>query len=777
MNNNRVNVTIFSEHKYSSQLKDLCVNNYRTKLLMTLAKDGWVLSCFAFCRQLRIIALIAAFFLQPITPLFAGQVVQDEIKNPKNGGGVILDEIKISKNGLATTYDIHFGLPLEYLKHFPRNFGEIVQIQLRLGSDTEREMRKEVREGGELLPPGGGESALVYVTYEEGVPGGPYLTLRFSHPVRFEIKPGKDSMSIAVTVFGDKTKSEKGQAQDQEGKTADQMMAKARQAITFGNNKGAIQLLRKIIRLPDHEHTQEANELLGLALERDGQIPRAIFEYRKYLKRFPEGEGANRVKQRLASLRELRARPKRKLRRTSIARARDSFMTFGRFTQAYSEYYVYRDLQGLAQSQQQELQQRLLSSYFSVKSRYRSDKRTILGVFDANHTYDFLAGKQDRQNEKISDGEIQRFYLDVDDRAYNVAGKFGRQSSRNGGVYGTFDGAVAGYRVTPQWLISAMAGNPIIRTYSDIKIYKKSFYGMKAEVTSENKQVGGNLFYVNQKVDGISDREAIGGDIRYARKGLSIFGLLDYDVSYKDLSLFDLRIGVNYTEANRLNLSFNRRHLLMTSRALEGMSITTIEELRNYLPEEEIRRIAEERTRKDDTFTIGNSYQINQYQQFNADVTIMRSSGSPQGVDPVKQAQLLVDPTLTLDPTVYSVPGTGNQFIYSLQWISSNTFKERDLYVVGLRRSQFSYYKDNTIFINARVPLTNQWWPGFRLSYSNRDSNTYGKRTTISPAIKINYRVNKAWSFDGDIGFDIVKDESMPNEVRTRARMAYNYIF
>jgi hypothetical protein len=193
------------------------------------------------------------------------------------------------------------------------------------------------------------------------------------------------------------------------------------------------------------------------------------------------------------------------------------------------------------------------------------------------------------------------------------------------------------------------------------------------------------------------------------------------------------------------------------------------------LPEDEIREIAEDRTRIDDTLTLGNSYQINEDQQLNADVTILRSSGSPGGIDPVKEAQKLIDPTI--DSTVYPVEATDSQFIYSLQWISSNTFIERDLYVVGLRRSQFTRYTENSMFVNARVPFATQWRPGFRLSYSSRDSESFGKRTTLSPSIKLNYRVNRSWSFDADIGVDIVKNELAPNEIRTRGRVAYNYIF
>ena len=713
--------------------------------------------------SLIISPLLLLMFSLVIQPVFAAQVV--------------LDEVGVTTSGGATTFTINFGLPLEYKKHFPRNVGEIVQIQLSLDKEdgAERVLHKEVREGGELLTNQDGESVLVYVTYEEGVPGGPYLTLRFTHPVRFDIRPGPNRMSVAIIVYDDQQDNEKSDdeaaSKDEAGKPVDLMMAKARQAITFGNNKGAIDLLRKIIRKKGHGHTQEANELLGLALERDKQIQRAKYEYRKYLKSYPEGEGSARVTQRLAALRAIRAKPRRKLRRSKRAKRRDKVMTFGRFTQAYSEYYVDRELEGLAEEIEQELQQRLLSSNFSLKSRYRSEDRTVFGVFNASQSHDFLAGTTGREDDDEDDYDIRRMYVDVDDHVYDIVGKVGRQSSRNGGVFGTFDGVVAGYRISPRWLVSAMAGKPIIRTYTDIDIYEKSFYGVKFDVTSEDKKFSNNIFFVQQEVDGILDRQAMGGDIRYAKKGLSIFGLLDYDLFYNDVSLFNVRVGWSYSESNKLNFSFNRRQLYTTSRALEGMSVNTIDELLNVISEKEIQRIAKERTRSNDTLTIGNSYQINKDQQFNVDVTILQSSGSPGGTDPVELAN--GDP----DPTIFPVEATGSQYIYSLQWISSNTFVERDLYVVGLRQSEFSRYTDTSAFVNARVPINKKWRSGFRLNMSSRESTTFGGRSTVSPLIKLNYRLSRAWSFDSEIGFDFVDNEDSPDEVRTRGRVAYNYTF
>ena len=708
----------------------------------------------------QLLLLLFAVVMQSVTPVFAAQVV--------------LDEVEVTTNGEVTTFTINFGLPLEYQKHFPRNIGEIVQIQLSLDKDddSDRVLHKEVREGGELLTPGGEESVLVYVTYEEGVPGGPYLTLRFTHPVRFDIRPGTNRMSVAIIVYDEKQDEKKsGDKTNSDGKVAksvDLMMAKARQSITFSNNKGAIDLLRKIIRKKDHGHTQEASELLGLALERDKQIPRAKYEYRKYLKSYPEGEGSVRVQQRLAALRAIRAKPRRKLRRSKRAKRRDKIMTFGRFTQAYSEYYVDRELEGLAEDIEQELQQRLLSSNFSLKSRYRSEDRTVFGVFNASHSRDFLAGTTGREDDDRDDSDIRRMYIDLDDHVYNIVGKVGRQSSRNGGVFGTFDGVVAGYRISPRWLASAMAGKPIIRTFTDVDIYEKSFYGVKFDVVSEDKKFSNNIFFVQQEVDGILDRQAIGGDIRYAKKGLSIFGLLDYDLFYNDLSLFNVRVGWSYSKSNKLNFSFNRRQLYMTSSALEGMSVNTIDELLDVMSEKEIQKIAKERTRNSDTLTIGNSYQINKDQQFNMDVTVLQSSGSPGGIDPLE-----VPP----NDTIFPVDPTGNQYIYSLQWISSNTFVERDLYVVGLRLSEFSRYTDTSVFVNARVPISKKWRSGFRLNVSSRESTTFGGRSTVSPLMKLNYRLSRAWSFDSEIGFDFVDNEESPDEVRTRGRVAYNYTF
>ena len=75
---------------------------------------------------------------------------------------------------------------------------------------------------------------------------------------------------------------------------------------------GAVRLYTKILQQPDNQYSQDSLEYLGLARERNGQLAQAKMVYRSYLERYPEGEGAARVKQRLAVLLTASKQPREK---------------------------------------------------------------------------------------------------------------------------------------------------------------------------------------------------------------------------------------------------------------------------------------------------------------------------------------------------------------------------------------------------------------------------------------------------------------------------------
>ncbi len=76
-------------------------------------------------------------------------------------------------------------------------------------------------------------------------------------------------------------------------------MDEARAAIKKGNFAQAIQLLTKAVNRAENQYSAEAQELLGVAHQKSGQLVEARSEYEDYLQRYPNSEGTERVRQRL----------------------------------------------------------------------------------------------------------------------------------------------------------------------------------------------------------------------------------------------------------------------------------------------------------------------------------------------------------------------------------------------------------------------------------------------------------------------------------------------
>jgi tetratricopeptide (TPR) repeat protein len=92
------------------------------------------------------------------------------------------------------------------------------------------------------------------------------------------------------------------------------MMEAIRHTITAGDYAKAVRLLEALLEEPENIYSKEALELLGLSRERNDQIAHAKGEYRLYLEKYPEGEDAERVWQRLLGLETAPMRPKKPMR-------------------------------------------------------------------------------------------------------------------------------------------------------------------------------------------------------------------------------------------------------------------------------------------------------------------------------------------------------------------------------------------------------------------------------------------------------------------------------
>ncbi|NOZ54720.1 MAG: hypothetical protein GXP08_16555 [Gammaproteobacteria bacterium] len=755
----------------------------------------------------------------------------------------VLQDIKITTKAGAIHVDFDLGVPLNYVKHFPQAVGEILQIQLSVTTELNREIHKEIRQGGDLAPPPGNEQLLIYVTYEEGVPGGPYLTLRFAKPVSFSVEAGDNPSKLTVVIRDDqeKTQEEREEVADASSPTPEvasegleisiktlqeqvfnqaeksekkldqkvaernqqqkstavrrkkpanvaknkvdvgQLLAKARQALTFGDNSGAIQLLRSIAAMPENEHTQDARELVGLALERSNQIPRAKFEYKKYLKIYKKGEGPVRVQQRLTALQSIISDKRKKLRRSTRSKKGSNYSVFGRWSQAYSTRFQQRRPENDDDVAEDIVLTRRTDSHLTIRGRYRTEERNVQAVFTGNHSYDLIDSTETEQR-------ISSLYLDYDafkDGYYTI---LGRQRVRNSGIFGRFDGVIGGYDVLPWMRTNVFFGTPV--EFNDDRDLDRRFWGLKLDIGKRNDPVNINVYLVDQTVDGFNDRNAVGAGFRYSDKEHTVFGLLDYDVLFNEVNLFNVRWGWKYFEKSRLNLSFNRRRLLFLTSALNSQPLgTSMSTLVSEFGEDDVRQLAEDRTSESDTITIGNNYQFNRDTQLNVDLSIFSSSGTVDRLDIARPVGCIrdngtsgIDSAACSIKPVFGAPGTSNQYTLSAQMIAGNLFAERDLYVFGLRLSSFDSYDDITLFSNARLPPINRWKPRPRLNLSYRDiteGQFLGTRIAIGPSVKVDYAWKKEWVFEFELGVEFVEysNVNIDDEVRQNIRIGYNYTF
>ncbi len=230
--------------------------------------------------------------------------------------GRVLEQVDVVALGDGARVSVRFGCPLRYSSHFPATGATELRISLVplpgcLPSDVV---------DSALRAPGGNAAGLGDVRLE---PAGTalMLTLTFSSPVDVAVRPLPDFMGLDIAVFN---QAAVARPRVQNRATAsmaplgppprvlpgaevlEKQWMEAKSAFDSGDNPAAVRLLTRLIEYPEHPRRAEAQELLGLARERNGQLAHAKAEYEEYLRRYPDGPAVGRVAQRLSALTTLR---------------------------------------------------------------------------------------------------------------------------------------------------------------------------------------------------------------------------------------------------------------------------------------------------------------------------------------------------------------------------------------------------------------------------------------------------------------------------------------
>jgi len=510
----------------------------------------------------------------------------------------------------------------------------------------------------------------------------------------------------------------------------DLLMSDARKAMVAREYSRAVQIYTKVLRAPNHDRHREAQEFLALAREKNGQMAHARAEYQRYLALYPDSEGATRVSQRLAALLAVERKPADSAT-SSTMRARNSAQRQSdwRIQTFFSQYYR-RDVNQLNDAEEI-VSQSALYSDINLDARRRGERFDFSSRLSAGYRNDFL-------DEDVGSGNQLRVsyaYADLADAATGLRGRIGRQSRNTGGVLGRFDGFNFGYQASDRILVNAVVGKPV-NSAADGVDSERSFYGTSINYGPiiENLELG--MFYIQQDIEGVRDRQAIGTEFRYFGPNQSFWGLIDYDTSFKEVGSAYLQGSWRFESRLTLHGSLDRRRspFLSTGNALIGQPVATFAELLVLMTEEEIRQLSLDRTSIATTYTLGLSHSLTPRLQINADAN-----------------QTSVDAT----PASGGVAGTPQSTYryYFANVTASSLFMEGDVSIVGLRYSTSDTTKVTSLTLDTRIPLGRTWRINPRIRVDRRQMLSDSSYEWIyTPGLRMQLRKSQKFRLQLEVG-------------------------
>jgi hypothetical protein len=504
------------------------------------------------------------------------------------------------------------------------------------------------------------------------------------------------------------------------------MLAEARAAIVGSDFTTAIRLYTRLLAAPG-EHRPEARENLGLAREKNGQPALAAAEYRRYLVDYADGDGAGRVRQRLASL--VSAGSERERLRASVDES-------GRWEVAtgFSQYYR-RDVNQFDQDQPEVTTLSAILSDIDLSISRSGKAIDWRGRVAINHLHDMI-GEDEGGPGDI--GRVSYAYVDVNGVQDDWTLRAGRQSLHNWGVLGRFDGAHGTYEFAPDKRVHAMFGYPVESTRYSLET-NRQFIGAAVDFDHLVGRWDVSPYVQAQTIDGIADRTAVGLDIRYLDNTRSLTSMIDYDVDYAELNtalVFGTwRLGKGVT----LSGLYDQRTspVLTTRNALIGQPFTTVEELLLVWTEDEIRQIARDRTSDSKTVTLGIATPIAERWQINADVTVTELGANVASAG------------------VPAMPGTGQRSYYSASFIGSALFATNDVSIFSVRVGDSDELTSSQLIWDLRLPVGRRVRVNPRLKLGVWESPTTGRRReAISPSLRLLLNTARHYRLELEVGND-----------------------
>lgn len=579
-------------------------------------------------------------------------------------------------------------------------------------------------------------------------------------------------------------------ASDRTTPDIEQTMTAAQAAIDAGENIHAVQLLTKLANLPAHVYSERAQEMLGKVRESNGQLAQALAEYRAYLAKYPDGEGANRVRARVRALEATgpqsparvprsggetatasaggtsstaqAAQPRRqparvKTRRQSTYVPPPPLPTVA----AFGDRYTVRDRGRVALTYRYN---ELASQFTDLtpdpdeledKEYYFANAMTASLWFDRTYENDqrrvrlTFSGSADIDLDDFGDSgtRIYEASIGFEDKQSGRMITFGRQRLKPSGIVYRTDGISAIFVMSNGPELGFFAGTVVNSTRDPLFGSGEFLFGASAKWENVGGQGDLTLYAVEQRYQSRTDRRALG--IQYDRrfKKGALRANAEYDIKLGAINRAQVSGSIVLANDARLTgrLSYFHSPSLRMRNALIGQTATSLDQLATdlFLTESELQQTA----------AVTYYKKLNDKWNVSADATLYYTGGTPASGG------------------VGAVPADGLRTYFGVNFYGSSIFRDRDQINFGLRGSTSD---DSNLFVvdgGIRLPVTDTLTirPRVQLGYRSY-SGGMGDERFIVPSVRAEYKLNKQSSIQVDVG-SRWSERREPSSVTTRQQL------
>jgi tetratricopeptide (TPR) repeat protein len=503
------------------------------------------------------------------------------------------------------------------------------------------------------------------------------------------------------------------------------LLAKARVAYNERRYQDAVDATNQALMLPPNPSSPAAQELIGQSWEALNQADKARAEYQLYLKLYPQGDGAARVTQRLGGLGVASAATKGDAAALKADKKRLSA------TGSVSQYFyggqtktdsLVNIATGIDQNTLTRTNQSVLVSSWDATGRYETDDSITKLVMRGSRS-DNLASES--ALSAATQGLVSAAYVDYRHLPTRLDVRVGRQSAIGGSLFGLFDGVSMAMPVGDKYKVDAMLGVP---ANTLVSAPQQGLAGVMLEADNLFEHWGGNLSLVEQTTEGISDRRAIGTELRYFGESLSMYTQMDYDVNFNALNAITIQGSFQgpYDTTVTMLLDDRKAPSLQLSDALISQGGTS---LKTLLQANSLAAVQ--------GFALATAAEAKQ-----AMVSLSRAlSAKWQGSMDLRYSDVGALPAVG---NFQAQPATGAQYNVSFQLTGSNLYSNRDIngfnvsFITSstMNGTQLAY-NNLTGFMGNQMSLE----PSIR--YYTQTDNMQTKISRISPGLRVSYKLSE----------------------------------